>query len=181
MFGGFSFQTGSYRSCLFPLELFFWSDLFFSRLAKYLLFRSLFSIMFALDLDIKPFSSRSIMNSISHFVCCSSFLICSNLPSSLISPISFVSVSILDLRFASNSFVSFFFFVANLIVSFLTVPYINSQRVLGLASVLNATISFIFFLICSWFSLSSKRLLFNLRYPGPLVCCVTSIFNKTKL
>ena len=128
--------------------------------------------MFALDLNIKPFSSRPVMNSNSFFVCCSSFLICSYLPSSLISPISFVSVSILNLRFVSNSFVSFFFFVANLIVSFLTVPFINSQRVFGLTSVLNATYSFIFFLICSWFSLSSKRLLFDLKYPGPLVCCV---------
>ena len=125
MFGGFSFHKGSYRVCLFPLELLCWSilisllmnsldicfvsDLFFSRLAIYLVFRSLFSIMFALDLNIKPFSSRSIMDSNSFFVCCSSFLICSNLPLSLISPISFVSVSILDLRFVSNSFVSFCF------------------------------------------------------------------------
>ena len=129
MFGGFSFLTDSYRICLFRLELFyffvfvFWSllisllinsldiryvsDLFFSRLVKYLVFCSLFSIMFALDLNIKLFSSRPIMDSNSFFVCCSSFFICSNLPSSLISPISFVSVSILDLRFVSYSFVSF--------------------------------------------------------------------------
>ena len=77
--------------------------------AKYLVFRSLFSIPFALDLNIKSFSSRPIMDSNSFFVCCSSFLICSNLPSSLISPIHFVSVSIFDLRFVSNSFVFLFF------------------------------------------------------------------------
>ena len=164
------------------LDIRFVSDLFFSTLAKYLVFRSLFSIMFALDLNIKPFSSHPIMDSNSFFVCCSSFLICFNLPSSFISPISFVTVSILDLRFVLiHLFPFLFFFVANLIVSFLTVPFINSQRVFGLASVLNATYSFIFFLICSWFSPSSKRLLFNLKYPGPLVCCVTSSFNKTKL
>ena len=63
--------------------------------------------MFALDLNIKPFCSRPIMDSNSFFVCCNSFFICSYLPSSLISPISFVSLSILDLRFFSNSCVSF--------------------------------------------------------------------------
>ena len=83
MFGGFSFDKGSFRVCLFPLELLFWSvlisllinsldmcfvsDFFFSRLAKYLVFCSLFSIMFASDLNIKPFSSRSIMDSYSFF------------------------------------------------------------------------------------------------------------------
>ena len=59
--------------------------------------------------------------------------------------------------------VCFFVGVANLIVSFQIVIFIISQIVFRFASLFINEISVILFLIISWYSLSSNKLLFNLK------------------
>ena len=134
------------RLLIFRLDLYFFlsficnlgmslnSDLFFSRLAKYLRFLSLYSTMLAFDLRIDPFILFSIMFSNSLTFCSKFALMISIILTFVVSAISFFSLFMSLFSSSSSLLVSFVFFDAYSIVSFLTVLFSSSQREFEFAS-----------------------------------------------
>ena len=99
--------------------------------------------MFALDRSIKPFSLISPKVSSSERFSSKIFPSVSACVASLISVSDFVNWSISSINTFSLLFESFLFFVTYFIVSFLTVPLISSQIIVGFEPSLIKAISFI--------------------------------------
>ena len=123
---------------------------FFSRLAKYLLFFSSYSTIFGFDRVINPFNLVSVkFSSMLLFLSILSFnkliLLASDESTS-----SFCNCVISFVKVFSCLIVSFFLYVAYFIFSFLTVSFISYHFVFGFASLFISAISEMLFLIISW-------------------------------
>ena len=110
----------------------FVSDLFFSKLAKYLLFFSLCSTISAFERSINPCILHSVIF-LMHYFFPVNFLIDSILSLSNVSKMSFCNFRISLSMISSCFLVCFLVWVANLIVSFQIVPFMVSQSVFGFA------------------------------------------------
>ena len=141
----------------------FVSDLFFSKLAKYLLFFSPCSTISAFERSINPCILSSVIFSNALFLSSIFFLIDSILSLSDVSKMSFCNFIISLSMIFSCFLVCFLVWVANLIVSFRIVPFMVSQRVFGFASLFIEAISVMFFLIISLYSLLSNKMLLSLK------------------
>ena len=120
--------------------------------------------MLAFDLRIKSFNLATVMLSSSIFFSCKSFLIVSILFVLLVPESDFFSTLISFLNVDSRLFVSFCFldtYFYYFMVSFLTAPFISSQRVFGFESLFIEIVSLIFAFIISWYSVSKSKLLFS--------------------
>ena len=123
----------SLLSCLRTLMHFF-SDFFFSKFEKYVVFFSLCSTYCAFDLIIIPFIFKSIMSLRSFLFKSKLFFNISSGFSFTVFSISFSILSISKSNYFSLVFCVIFLCEEYFIVSFLIVPLIIFHNILGLAS-----------------------------------------------
>ena len=128
---------------IFSLEIIFASDLFFSKLAKYLLFFSPCSTVSAFEQSINHCILFSVIFSNVSFFIVYLFLVFQFFHDLMFPKYSAVILKISFSLVSSCFLVGVLVWVANLIVSFRIVPFIISKRVFGFASLFINEISVI--------------------------------------